>query len=331
MCIVLYLRRILSVSAKERPVMAIPLSLTQLSLAPVFNTKAVALETAVPPDTFRAWERRYGVPCPQRTPGGHRLYSERDIAIIRWLRDRTAEGMNISHAVMLLSTVLAGQETLPTSNSTRGFGQLIQELTHTLTSFDAGAADRLLSEAFALHPFEQVLLDLIQPVMVEVGDRWHRGEINIASEHFATEFMRRKLASLINIFESVATRETIIVACAPNELHDIGVLFASLFLMRRGWKVIYLGARVPMSDLLETITKVQSDMVCLSATTVAAAHSLREVAIAIQKTHPQVRFGYGGRIFNLEPSLRIAMPGYFLGHDARELIENVALVLARPN
>jgi methanogenic corrinoid protein MtbC1 len=309
--------------------MAIPPSLTQLSLAPVFNTKAVALETSVPPDTFRAWERRYGVPCPQRTQGGHRLYSERDIAIIRWLRDRTAEGMNISHAVMLLSNVLEDEETIPVANITRGLDQLVQELTRTLTSFDAGASDRLLSEAFSLHPFEQVLLELIQPVMVEIGERWHRGEINIASEHFATEFMRRKLASLINIFETVATRETIIVGCAPNEPHDMGILFASLFLVRRGWKVIYLGARVPLSDLLETITKVHPDMVCLSATTIDAAHSLQEVAVAIHKTHPQVRFGYGGRIFNLEPTLRTTIPGHFLGHDARELTENVATLLAR--
>src|SRR5689334_1137828 len=81
-------------------------SLAQLSASPVFNTKAVARETGVPADTFRAWERRYGIPRPQRTAGGHRLYSERDIGIIRWLRDRTNEGVNISHAVLLLSDIL---------------------------------------------------------------------------------------------------------------------------------------------------------------------------------------------------------------------------------
>lgn len=309
--------------------MAIPPSLKQLSLAPVFNTKAVALETTVPPDTFRAWERRYGVPRPQRTQGGHRLYSERDIAIIRWLRDRTAEGMNISHAVMLLNNVFEEEVSLPATNTTRGLDQLVQELTRTLTSFDAGASDRLLSEAFSLHPFEQVLLELIQPVMVEIGERWQRGEINIAAEHFATEFMRRKLASLINIFETVATRETIIIGCAPNELHDMGILFASLFLVRRGYKVIYLGARVPLSDLLETIAKVHPDLVCLAGTTIEAAHAMQEVAISIQKIHPQLRFGYGGRIFNLEPTLRDTMPGHFLGHDARELTDNVATLLNR--
>jgi methanogenic corrinoid protein MtbC1 len=308
--------------------MAQPPSLTQLSAAPVFNTKAVALETSVPPDTFRAWERRYGVPRPQRTQGGHRLYSERDIAVIRWLRDRTAEGMNISHAVMLLSSALEEEIQLPDNNASRGYDQMVYELSNALIGFDASSADRILSEAFSLHPFEQVLLELVQPVLVDVGERWHRGEINVASEHFATEFMRRKLASLINIFESVATRETIVVGCAPGELHDIGILFASLFLVRRGWKVIYLGARVPLADLLETVATVQPEMVCLSATTIDAAQAMLDVAEQVTQRFPQVRFGYGGRVFNLNPELRERMPGHFLGYDARELVEKVASLLA---
>src|SRR6476661_3974138 len=79
-----------------------PCMFERLSAEPIYNTRAVVRRTGVPADTFRAWERRYGVPSPQRTAGGHRLYSDRDIAIIRWLRDRTAEGINISHAVQLL-------------------------------------------------------------------------------------------------------------------------------------------------------------------------------------------------------------------------------------
>src|ERR671920_885159 len=93
--------------------MAQPPQLAQLSASPVFNTKAVARETGVPADTFRAWERRYGVPRPQRTAGGHRLYSERDIATIRWLRDRTAEGLTISQAVRLLESDDAREEVTP--------------------------------------------------------------------------------------------------------------------------------------------------------------------------------------------------------------------------
>lgn len=309
--------------------MANPPSLGQLSNAPVFNTKAVARETGVPPDTFRAWERRYGIPCPQRTPGGHRLYSERDIAIIRWLRDRTAEGVNISHAIMLLTSVTEEAEPAVTSVASRSLDRMVDELVVALTTFDSQNAERLVSEAFALYPFEHVLLDLIQPMMVEVGERWHRGDINVAAEHFATEFVRRKLASLLNVFENNAQRETIVVGCAPQELHDLGVMFASLFLVRRGWHVVYLGPQVPLADWLETLRKVRPKLVCLSASTLETAMNLLEVARAIQKDLPAVHVGYGGRIFNVNPELCAAIPGTFLGHDARELIDAVGVIMAR--
>lgn len=310
--------------------MAQPPQLEQFSNAPVFNTKAVARDTGVPADTFRAWERRYGMPRPQRTPGGHRLYSERDIAIIRWLRDRTNEGVNISHAVLLLTTTLDASATdLPIGNdAARAIGQLIDEVVQALTNFDSRQADHILSEAFSIYPFEQVLLELVQPAMVEIGERWHRGEINVAVEHFATQFVRRKLASLLNIFENTARRATVVVGCAPGELHDLGVLLSALFLVRRGWHVIYLGPQVPLFDLLETVQSVKPTLVCLSASTMETALELIPVARGLTEAYPQVHFGYGGRAFNLNPELCNSMPGIFLGQDARELVERAGQLLS---
>src|SRR3954447_6972408 len=253
-------------------IMAQPSPLAQLSTAPVFNTKAVARETGVPADTFRAWERRYGMPRPQRTPGGHRLYSERDIAIIRWLRDRTDDGVNISHAVLLLTNTLDAAPSVPAGNDeARAVRQLIDEVVQALMNFDSTHADQILSEAFSIYPFEQVLLDLVQPAMVDIGERWHRGEINVAAEHFATQFVRRKLAGLLSIFEGGAQRATVVVGCAPGELHDLGALLSALFLVRRGWQVIYLGPQVPLFDLLETVHLLKPNMVCLSASTMETA------------------------------------------------------------
>jgi methanogenic corrinoid protein MtbC1 len=310
--------------------MAQPPPLAQLSTAPVFNTKAVARETGVPADTFRAWERRYGVPRPQRTPGGHRLYSERDIAIIRWLRDRTDEGVNISHAVMLLTNTLDTPAATPAgSTEARPIAQLLDEFVWSLTSFDASQADRLLGEAFSIYPFEQVLLDLVQPAMVEIGERWHRGEINVAVEHYATQFVRRKLAGLLSMFEGSAHRATIVVGCAPGELHDLGAMLSALFLVRRGWHVIYLGPQVPLFDLIETVASIKPNLICMSASTMETALELIPVARAVAEAYPQVHFGYGGRIFNINPELRHSMPGTFLGHDARELVDIAGQLLSR--
>ena len=56
-------------------------------LTPTYNLKAVVQETGLKPDTLRAWERRYGIPEPDRTGGGHRLYSQHDINTLKWLLD----------------------------------------------------------------------------------------------------------------------------------------------------------------------------------------------------------------------------------------------------
>jgi methanogenic corrinoid protein MtbC1 len=310
--------------------MAQPPLLVQFSTAPVFNTKAVARETGVPADTFRAWERRYGMPRPQRTPGGHRLYSERDIAIIRWLRDRTDEGVNISHAVLLLTNTLdTAAISVPAGNDqAREIGQLIDEIVQMLINFDSTQADQILSEAFSIYPFEQVLLDLVQPAMIDIGERWHRGEITVAVEHFATQFVRRKLAGLLSIFEGIAHPVTVVVGCAPGELHDLGALLSALFLVRRGWHVIYLGPQVPLFDLLETVHSLKPNMVCLSASTMETALELIPVARGLTEAYPQVHFGYGGRVFNINPELRHSMPGTFLGHDARELVDTAGQLLS---
>lgn len=304
--------------------------LGQFPDAPIFNTKAVVRETGVPADTFRAWERRYGVPQPQRTDGGHRLYSERDIAIIRWLRDRTTEGMNISQAVRLLQNSDSSDSDADASSpgaihiEPRALQRLQNELLESMMNFDAARAEQLMSEAFALYPFEEVLLQLVEPLMVEIGDRWHRGEVSVAIEHFTTQFVRRKLSGLLSAFEPVSTRGTVVVACAPGELHDIGVLFVALFLMRRNWHVIYLGPQVPQNDLLETVRDVQPQMVCLAASLVDTARQLIDVAIRLQECEPQVSIGFGGRIFNIDAHLRDAMPGIYLGQNAREVVNTVA-------
>jgi methanogenic corrinoid protein MtbC1 len=305
-------------------------SLAQLSTSPVFNTKAVARETGVPADTFRAWERRYGVPRPRRTAGGHRLYSERDIAIIRWLRDRTDDGVNISHAVMLLTTMLEAPAAGPEARrEARAIGLLVDEFVQALVRFDLSRAEHVLSEAFAIYPFEDVLLELIEPAMVVVGEWWQCGEINVAVEHFATQFVRRKLGALMNAFEGNAHRGPILVGCAPSELHDLGAMIASLFLVRRGWDVVYLGPQLPLADLLETVGSLKPLLVCLSASTTEAALELIAVGRSLKENHPTIPFGYGGRIFNTNPEIRASTPGLFLGRDAREFIERVGALAAR--
>ncbi len=66
---------------------------------PLYNLKAVINEVGLNPATLRAWERRYDLLKPRRSPGGHRLYSRQDIEMLKWLIERQEEGLSISSAV----------------------------------------------------------------------------------------------------------------------------------------------------------------------------------------------------------------------------------------
>src|SRR5579884_876469 len=82
-----------------------PPALEGFSDVPLFNTKAVVHQTGVPAPTLRAWERRYGILTPRRGENDYRLYSERDIATVTWLRERVDSGMTISQAIALLRSL----------------------------------------------------------------------------------------------------------------------------------------------------------------------------------------------------------------------------------
>jgi methanogenic corrinoid protein MtbC1 len=121
----------------------------------------------------------------------------------------------------------------------------------------------------------------------------------------------------------------VLVGCAPSEQHDLGALMISVFLVRHGWQVIYLGPEVPMKDLLDTIRQLQPDIVCMAASTTETATQLYEIGRAIQGMPPPCpAFGYGGRAYNLNPMLIQRMPGTFLGKDAQEVVDVVAEILS---
>ena len=87
--------------------------MAEFDRTPIYNLKAVVRQTGLKPDTLRAWERRYGLPNPQRTDSGHRLYSQYDVEIIKWLTERQEEGLSIGRAIDLWHQLEEGEESSP--------------------------------------------------------------------------------------------------------------------------------------------------------------------------------------------------------------------------
>jgi len=313
-----------------------------LKESPTFNLKAVVQETGLKPDTLRVWERRYGLPQPDRTDGGHRVYSPRDIEILKWLIARQEEGLSISRAVKLWHKLVSeGKEPLkqqdqpvaPGVNAIQpANGEALAELRKAWVSaclaFDEQQADYVITQAFALYPPEVACTELLLKGIAHLGTRWLEGKVTIQQEHFASALAVRRLEALLAATPAPTRAARLLVCCPPQEEHILSPLMLSLLLRRSGWNVLYLGSNVPLDRLETTLTSTQTDLVISSAQQLYTAATLKEMAQLVQQVN--VPLAYGGHIFNQWPALRQQISGHFLGNRLDNVTTVVEQLLASP-
>ena len=315
-----------------------------ISQAPTYNIKVVLNQTGIAADTLRAWERRYGLPVPQRTKGGHRLYSDYDIETIKWLMDRQNEGLSISRAVDLWNEQIAsGSDPLAGVASTDSISPLAvppvspdstlaslrADWVSACSDFDEVIAEQILNQAFSLFPIEAVCIELIQKGMSDIGNLWYENKVSVQQEHFASSLAMRRLDALLSAAPAPTRKETILVGCPAGEWHTFTPLMISLFLRRRGYKVIYLGANVPADRFVETVKDTKANLVLLVAQQLVSAATLQGTANAL--SNKDIPIAFGGRIFNLRPTLKDYIPGYFLGNEIGSAISEIEKVLNSKN
>jgi methanogenic corrinoid protein MtbC1 len=305
---------------------------------PLFNLNAVVKETGLKPDVLRAWERRYGLPNPLRSSGGHRLYSRLDIDTLKWLRARQVEGLGIHRATDLWKELTAaGKDPLNVYGSARTslpygppaeslqIGDLSNRWLEACLTFNRRMADDVLNEALALYPVERICTDLLQPALSEVGDRWYRGLATVQQEHFTSAQVLRRVEALINATPDPTRKQTVIIGCPSGELHTYPTLFLSLMLRRRGYKVIDLGADTPIEQMQPTIATIQPDLVIMAAQQLTSAAEILKAAHSLHAWN--IVFAYGGLIFNRIPSLRRQIPAIFLGENLAQALLSIDSLL----
>lgn len=284
-----------------------------------YTVNEVEERTQVPASTLRQWERRYGFPMPERSASGYRLYSDQDLQQIQAMKRHIEDGVPASRAAELVKRVGIA----PTGP--RPVSALLEDLTKALVALDDVRADQVLSEAHALHPVETVLVELLQPTMVEIGQRWHDGDLSITVEHFASSYVQGRLRALFNLSANIRNAKSVVVACAPEDHHELGALTLAVFLRRAGFRVYYVGADTPAADLLEMAQRVKPHAVMVSASVPKAVAALREQKEHFAQMKPVLVFG--GRAFDAEPNLARQFGGRFLGNDVREVVTKLGDIL----
>ena len=240
-------------------------------MSTLLNIAALSRRAGVAPDTLRKWEQRYGVLHPERTPGGQRRYTEQDVSRVEWLRDRLQEGWRIGEAARVLQESPSPPQEDPDA--------LRAALVDAARNGQAVCVPALLDQAFAVLPVEQALTTVVAPALQEIGEAWHRGEVGVAQEHAVSTQVRARLDQLIADARG-GVRGTAVLACAPGEQHELGLLMLAVLLRADGWKVSYLGQSTPVEDTLSYAGTLEAGLVCFSAARRETLDGLRAGLVA---------------------------------------------------
>lgn len=241
-----------------------------------FPIRILSQQTGVPATTLRAWERRYGLLKPARTPKGHRLYNQADLEKVRQIVQLLEAGNTISKAVKIIRnggsfTVGRQEEMSPWELSKKRVIQAIE-------AFDDRRLDALYNQALAVYPIDIVTVSLLLPVLQGLGERWRTRKNGVAEEHFFTAWLRNKIGARMH-HEAGRTRgRRLLLACLPREHHELGILLFGLSALTHGYRILYLGPDLPLSQVKEVVADVDVSAVLLSGTSVEAPEIWRQLS-----------------------------------------------------
>jgi len=232
----------------------------------------VAERSGLSPDVLRVWERRYAAVDPARTPGGQRLYSDRDIDRFRLLAAATRRGRNISLVAKLsseeLARLVAEDDVARKVDEPRAVADtharsIESAMAHT-HELDGSNLERVLRLAIARHGLSDFVDHVVPPLMRRIGNEWREGRLSVAHEHLATAVVLAIIFESMRVVPEQATAPRMLVATPSGERHAIGAALAALSASLDGWKVIYLGVDVPARDIVTAAVSSGAQVVALS-------------------------------------------------------------------
>lgn len=256
----------------------------------------------VSPELLRAWERRYGLLHPTRSPGGLRLYSLEDLERVQLMSRHMAEGLAAREAAALATrATLGSKSTAPASDprSASAFDPQTAraELGRTMEAFDEPGAQAVIDELLAVATVDALLSEVIVPYLHDVGERWQRGELSVAQEHFAANLLRGRLLGLARGWGR-GTGPRVLLACPAGERHDLGLIVFGLALRARTWRIDFLGSDTPTESVIEAARATQPALIVLSSATPELLSPLVPELANLARHHRVAVAGAGARGFD---------------------------------
>ena len=288
--------------------------------------RTISALTGVNAVTLRAWERRYGLIRPLRTPKGHRLYTHQHVELIRRVLVLVERGVPISQVSELLEEESGSRG--PAARGRGPWSAYVDSMAAAISRFDELELDRIYDGALSVHSVETVTSQMIVPLLVRLGERWQGMAGAIAEEHFFSTYLRSKLGARLQHRMRYASGPRILAACAPGEQHEIGLLLFALEAQDAGLRPVLLGADTPLEDVAEARARSGCDAVVLSSSVNPPAGLLeRELPKLVRQV--KVPVFVGGTTARRHRAAVVAAGAVALGSAPEDGVRLIAASLSR--
>lgn len=235
----------------------------------LFPIRTVSSVTGVNPVTLRAWERRYKLIVPKRTPKGHRLYSREQIDAIRRVVELLDRGISISQVKPLLAREeeAGAYEDLPAPQSpVDTWAPKLEQAMEAIEAYDDSALDDLYDEALSLFPEDAVTDKLTLAALTAVENRGKTDSDGHTQKRFLDAYLRNRWGARLQHLRGGNTGPRLVAACIPEEQDENSLMLFAMAVAGVGYRMVYLGADVAFEELPDAVNKTGAEAVVLSAT-----------------------------------------------------------------
>lgn len=247
----------------------------------------LATRVGVSETLLRAWEMRYGLLSPTRTQAGYRLYGpedERRALAMQAARERGVPASQAAAEILANERTRADGRDEPTPGTAASHGSLdvtrtLAELEASMLAYDVSSMHEVLDRLLRTVSVETAVRDVLLPFMARVGQGWEAGDFDVADEHFASDLVRGRLAALA-VGPGSRSGPMALLACPPDESHDIALKAFEVVLQRAGWRTRFLGPNSPLASVQAAVEVIRPDLVVLAGA-VPQVFRLSEADLAV--------------------------------------------------
>ncbi|HMQ51086.1 MAG TPA: GntR family transcriptional regulator [Anaerolineae bacterium] len=257
----------------------------------------------------------------------------KELVLAGYAYTRIGKGTFVRHNFSNVTPVSKDQIKASNDEGSLLSNEFLHKLMAAFTTFDCINVNRTVSDILATYPIEVVASKLFPQFIRLTEEQWSRRKVSLLVHNYAINTLRSQLIAMMNAATTPENGPKILLACAPEDQHEMGLLSLAVSLRRRGYLVVYLGPYTIEREFLAMIETARPELICISAATDEAVEQLealgrqykKKVWSVIQGKKPY--FTFGGVAFVQKPKFVSEIDGVFLGSTLDEALKRIQMLV----